>query len=280
MAYKGKAGGSESAWVDRDMDDHQDRTVWRARCCPDTETTHCSKQSWTRANCYSYESDEVCREYVKRHLMGGARHTKTADEADDLALLCEIDAQTETYEDREAYRIGVESIHTEKQRRDDQWSKDMDAQNKRARIETAHPPIGPPKQPIGAPPERASTGAASSGELAQAVQGLTAIATAMVSASANQRASTGPRLGAIGGADIVINASNRDHQLAIPGRSSIGMAGSPQEVAHAFTVSCDRAIDAFSNACTTLISTVRTCNEEATRLKMLRDQTRDSLGML
>ena len=275
MAYKGKAGGSESAWVDRDMDDHQDRIVWRARCCPDIDSAACSKQSWTRANCYSYESDEVCREYVKRHLMAGARHGKTADEADDLALLCEIDAQTETYEDREAYRIGVESIHNEKQRRDDQWSKDMDAQNKRARIETAHPPIGPPKQPIGAPPERASTGAASSGDLAQAVQGLTAIATAMVSASANQRAIPGR---SIGGADIVMAGS--PHQLAVPGRSSLGMAGSPHEVAHAFAASCDRAIEAFSNACTTLISAVRTCNEEANRLKMLRDQARDSLGSL
>jgi hypothetical protein len=92
-------------------------------------------------------------------------------------------------------------------------------------------------------------------------------------ASANQRAIPGR---SIGGADIVMAGS--PHQLAVPGRSSLGMAGSPHEVAHAFAASCDRAIEAFSNACTTLISAVRTCNEEANRLKMLRDQARDSLG--
>ena len=178
---------NDSSYVDRDLDTKEPRQFLVCRECPLKE--ECSLNSWKRACCRSLDTERLY-DKVREHLMGSGLHNKSAEEADDLASSIEIDIETETYEEREAYRLNLERIDREKEQNREQKekgknkgggkgkekgkgkdkgkdkSKDLDRVPKRKRpsspSDQPRPPPGHPERPPELPPTTTVTSAAAS----------------------------------------------------------------------------------------------------------------------
>ena len=117
------------------------RIKYRAVGCP--QDHECSKEAWSRAQCWSYESPYKCRCYVARHMHVSAKHYHETDTAKMEAHMCEIVEEIETYQDRMDYARALEI-----------------AENQRGRMRTgpslargATPPPPPARaKPVAAPP--------------------------------------------------------------------------------------------------------------------------------
>ena len=97
----------ENGWLDReeDSEDYQ-RAWWQVTECP--KKCECSKASWDRVKCWSYESSDKALNYVMKHLTESSLHNMTEEDA--AAVLFEVvpEQYTETYKDRDHYRRQVD----------------------------------------------------------------------------------------------------------------------------------------------------------------------------
>ena len=178
---------NDNHYVDRDLNTKEPRQFLVCRECPLKE--ECSLNSWKRACCRSLDTERLY-DKVREHLMASGLHNKSAEEADDLASSIEIDIETETYEEREAYRLNLERIDREKEQNREQKekgknkgggkgkekgkgkdkgkdkSKDLDGVAKRKRPSSPgdqpRPPPGHPERPPELPPTTTVTSAAAS----------------------------------------------------------------------------------------------------------------------
>ena len=141
-------------WIDSDDDDEEDRLYWKCAECPLHDS--CSERSWEKAYCVSLESEEHCRELVKKHLLTSGLHQKegqkvTEEEAEELARnVAVITLETETHEDRKEYRKNVraQKANSNQWNNSNSWNYSNNWNNcqhwKRPR-QPDHPPNGPIK---------------------------------------------------------------------------------------------------------------------------------------
>ena len=108
----GKAGGEESWLVEEGDDGGEDRQKWVCTKCPDSD--NCSKSSFADANLVSYISEQVCREYISKHLVGSGKHQMQKDQADYLADQADVECETETWQQREFNRNWLKNHQEQK----------------------------------------------------------------------------------------------------------------------------------------------------------------------
>ena len=99
----GKAGGDEP-WVTpkEEEDDEEDRVYWQCFDCP--ADPKCPKHVLKHASLFSFDDEQTCRSYVKRHLRGSAKHSLPEDEAQRLSDEANITQCIETREQRDRDR--------------------------------------------------------------------------------------------------------------------------------------------------------------------------------
>ena len=91
------------------------RIKYRAIGCPADH--ECSKEAWSRAQCWSYESPYKCKCYVARHMHVSAKHYHETDTGKMEAHMCEIVEEIETYQDRMDYARALENADNQKRGR-------------------------------------------------------------------------------------------------------------------------------------------------------------------
>ena len=97
----------ENGWLDREEDsEDRQRVWWQVAECP--KKCECSKASWDRVKCWSYESSDKTLNYVMNHLMESSLHNMTEEDAASALLDVVPEQYTETYKHRETYRRQVE----------------------------------------------------------------------------------------------------------------------------------------------------------------------------
>ena len=226
-------------YVAAEDDDGEDRELWRCFECPRHDT--CKKsRSFKNACCYSYISEEECREYVKRHLLRSGVHRDdglTEDTANELAQSAEIVLEYETEPQRKEYRESVSSRPQEpdwpppgRKRQGD------DAEEPPSR----RPAIGAPPPPILQPVSKA--GGAAVAPLVEALAHVLANAAAGSSGSSGLAASNTAAL------------ATRAHTPTSQGVELV-------------TDSMNRILESIGQATSQCISTARTLNEEGQRLR-------------
>ena len=92
-------------WVDAADDDGEDRLWWYVEKCPCPE--NCSKASWKKANCWSYESVEDALNTLKHHLKTSGLHAMSDEDATLVLDHATIIHERETLADRDHYRKQV-----------------------------------------------------------------------------------------------------------------------------------------------------------------------------
>jgi len=92
----------EPGWVPEEDDHDCDLQYWNFEVCPDRQ--HCKKDSWKRAACWSYVSEDQCRAYLVQHLMCSEHHQMPKSRAQELAHDAEIDFSFESRADRDQAR--------------------------------------------------------------------------------------------------------------------------------------------------------------------------------
>ena len=97
--------GNEMSWIDEADDDGQDRLWWYVESCPLLE--QCSRASWKKANCRSYESVEDALTILKHHLMTSGLHAMSDEDAELVLDHANVIHETETLADRDHYRKQV-----------------------------------------------------------------------------------------------------------------------------------------------------------------------------
>jgi hypothetical protein len=123
-----------------DGEDHgMDRVCWYIAKCP---RDGCSKASFTRAQTWSYESEELSRCYLMRHLMVSQLHNCDENEAAFEALEATVQSYEETFEMREA----------ERRKNNLQAQGNNRSRRHRSRSRNRTDSWGP-RQPIGLPPQ-------------------------------------------------------------------------------------------------------------------------------
>ena len=119
---------SDSRFVPREDDTGFDRTLfkWAHGCCGEDQ---CSKQFATKVkNFTSYQSRDVVRKHMINHLFNGWTHKKYRTwqlAAERVAEYLElhpdaIEEKTETYEERENYRVEMEDYYQTKVEQDNE----------------------------------------------------------------------------------------------------------------------------------------------------------------
>ena len=101
----------EQPFLRREDDDGQPRPHWYMEQCPchdDGTMGMCSAQSWKKANVWSYASADHVRAYLKHHLMNSSCHGMDEWKAEAASKDFEILEGSETYEEREQYRLQLE----------------------------------------------------------------------------------------------------------------------------------------------------------------------------
>jgi hypothetical protein len=79
----------ESCYQSEDENDGIDRRWWVATCCPGA---NCTKPSWKKAHCWSYDSEDRVKTNIMNHLMGSSVHNEISKEmAMDLAMGANIE---------------------------------------------------------------------------------------------------------------------------------------------------------------------------------------------
>ena len=120
----------EHAFVPADDDDGEDRQWWWAPSCPGNHTEElgiddigkCSKASWTKACCWSYESEHSVRCYLAQHMIASNSHSVEEAYAKEIALSVEISNGIETFADRCQYRKSLQNQY--KKAQDEGWEED------------------------------------------------------------------------------------------------------------------------------------------------------------
>jgi hypothetical protein len=92
-------------------DDGQDRLWWYVKKCPCPE--QCSKASWKKACCWSYESEEAALGTLKHHLMTSGLHAMTSEDAELVLGHANVIHEAETLADRNHYRKQVAACQAE-----------------------------------------------------------------------------------------------------------------------------------------------------------------------
>ena len=103
---------SETNHVPVEEDDGEDRTFWQIHQCPghqddlqlDTWIGRCSRPSWAKACCWSYQSETQVRCYLLQHLMHSGAHHLDPVVAEAVAQKVDVSCAIETFADREQYR--------------------------------------------------------------------------------------------------------------------------------------------------------------------------------
>jgi len=141
---------TESRFVPRDQDTGEDRTFfkWCHSCCGEDE---CSKKFHDRVkNFTSYKSRDVVRKHMINHLFNGWTHKQHRTwqlAAERVAEYLElhpdaIEEKTETYEERENYRVEMEDYYQTK------VEQDNEDQDNYEPIDGPHQPAYPPDESL------------------------------------------------------------------------------------------------------------------------------------
>jgi hypothetical protein len=222
-------------YVAEEDDDQQDREFFRCFVCPLYETCKKSKSSFKNSCCFSYVDEETCRQYVQRHLLLSGIHKEdnlTEDNANDLAQNAEITMSFETYEERQAYRSGLENKPTEPDHPPPpQRKRPRDGDEPRAAA------IGARNKAPGATPQVEALGFVV-GQLASALQ------------AAGCGSSSGSSLQATNNAALALRS---------PAPTAQGV--------ELVTDSMNRILESIGHATSQCITTARTLNEEGQRLR-------------
>ena len=82
--------------------------------CPKPE--ECTKTAFKGADCWSYESEDKVRNYVRRHLEVSAKHYASPEDAVYWASMADIREEFETYEERVQYGRALAAANAAKTR--------------------------------------------------------------------------------------------------------------------------------------------------------------------
>ena len=233
-----KAGGAESQYMAREDDDGADRPFWKVKLCP--RHTFCEGQPWKKAACWSYESPAQAELYLIRHLMWSGKHNKGQEEAEEIAKEAEIEVFTETGEEREDYRVRLENAVEQVE--------EVGPTAKRQKVG----PTAKPKPPNQAPPSEMSVA-----HLARTVGVLSSLVKGM---SGHPPPHRPPML-----LDLQPSGSR-------PSGSSSPLGIDATSLLQDLNNNIERALEAMNNATSTMITCIRTVNEEGMRLKAAHSQ--------
>lgn len=91
----------ERDWLEEEEDTFEDRQYFWIDQCP---KGGCSKDSFKRANVWSYESEDQVRRYLVHHLIHSSSHEMKGPDAKSLAFETSVDFQFESRESRDQSR--------------------------------------------------------------------------------------------------------------------------------------------------------------------------------
>ena len=144
---------NDEEWYMRKEDDTgEDRTKWFCPTCP--LEADCSTNAWKNAKAWSWETPEQVQKYVKQHLIVSAKHYCKVEQAQELAILCTVEYEEQSFEDREQERKEEADRKVAKR----EWERDRPQQRRRARARG--PPRAPPRGGAATPRGRRGAGRA------------------------------------------------------------------------------------------------------------------------
>ena len=120
----------------KEDDTGEHRTKWFCPTCP--LEADCSANAWKNAKAWSWETPEQVQKYVKQHLIVSAKHYCKVEQAQELAILCTVEYEEQSFEDREQERKEEADRKVAKR----EWERDRPQQRRRSRSPV--PPRGPP----------------------------------------------------------------------------------------------------------------------------------------
>ena len=256
-----KAGGNESSYLAREQDSGGDRQYWHCLQCPLADSCPKSKASFKKANLFSFESEQKCREYVVLHLRHAGVHADDALSEEDAvryAEMAQVEAGIETYQDREEYRNALERRGT-KRKAASPPTDDEPLLRPTSKAGTVTPKI-PDHPPPGAP----------IAELTTAVSQLTQVLTS----------SSGSALPATSSGSAVPSLSIRNTSAL--SLLQVGAGAHPDQGINLLRDSLSRILESLSQATSQCITTARLLNEEGTRLRAassaIEEQLRHRFG--
>ena len=91
-----------SGYISQEDDTKDFRPYWYAEACP--KSSECTLKSFKGARCWSYQSAEVCRLYVAKHMCMSGHHDLRAPQALEAANLAVIVEANETWAERDQIR--------------------------------------------------------------------------------------------------------------------------------------------------------------------------------
>ena len=91
-----------AGYIPQEDDTADSRPYWYAEACP--KSSECTIKSFKGARCWSYQSEEVCRLYVAKHMCMSGHHDLRAPQALEAANLAVVVEGNETWAERDQIR--------------------------------------------------------------------------------------------------------------------------------------------------------------------------------